>query len=96
MSNMNGITLHAPSINPKQIIDVGCGTEVVTCYLGERFPDAQVLEVDIFPVPQLHDKPHNVTFVQGDIQSLAERDARFAPGSTDLVFNRLLVCGMTD
>lgn len=94
---MNGVTVHAPVTNPKQIVDVGCGTGVVTCYLGERFPDALVWGVDLSPVPDMnHQKPNNVTFVQGDFLKLAAHDGRFAKGSTDLIFNRLLILGMTD
>lgn len=93
---MNGTIVHAPVINPMQILDVGCGTGVVTCYLGERFPDALVWGIDISPVPTIHDKPNNVTFVQGDFRTLASTDNRFARGSADLVFNRLLICGITD
>ena len=44
----------------------------------------------------MREKPNNVSFVQGDFFSLASRDVRFARGSTDLVFNRLLICGMTE
>ncbi len=93
---MNGIMVHAPVTYPKRIIDVGCVTGVVTCYLGERFPDALVWGIDTSPVPTIHDKPSNVTFIQGDFQTLASADGRFAKGSTDLVFNRLLVFGITD
>ncbi len=92
---MNGTIVHAPVIDPKRIVDVGCGTGVVTCYLGNRFPDALVWGVDISPVPGIHDKPDNVTFVQGDFLTLAATDDRFCQGSADLVFSRLLYCGMT-
>lgn len=94
---MNGVTVHAPVTNTKQIVDVGCGTGVVTCYLGERFPDALVWGIDLSPVPTMHHhKPNNVTFVQGEFLTLAAGDGSFAKGSTDLIFNRLLVLGMTD
>lgn len=93
---MNGTIIHTSVRNPKQIVDVGCGTGIITCYLGERLPDALVSSIDISPVPAIHDKPDNVTFVQGDFRTLASTDGYFAQGSTDLVFNRLLICGMTD
>ena len=93
---MDGVAVHAPVVNPKQIVDIGCGTGVITCYLGERFPDALIFGIDIHPVPTMREKPDNVSFVQGDFFTLASKDDRFARGSTDLVFNRLLVCGMTD
>ncbi len=92
---MNGTIVHASVINLKRIVDVGCGTGVVTCYLGNRFPDALVWGIDISPVPSIHDKPDNVTFVQGDFLTLAASDDRFRQGSADLVFSRLLICGMT-
>lgn len=94
---MNGVTVHAPVTSPKQIVDVGCGTGVVTCCLGERFPDALVWGIDLSPVPVMHhQKPNNVTFVRGDFLTLVAGDGRFAKGSTDLIFSRLLVFGMTD
>ena len=94
---MNGVTVHAPVTNTKQVVDVGCGTGVVTCYLGERYPDALVWGIDLSPIPAIHHrKPNNVTFVQGDFLTLAAGDGRLAKGSTDLIFNRLLILGMTD
>ena len=97
VSYLNGITVHAPLTNPKQIVDVGCGSGIFTCSLVECFPDALVWGIDLSPVPAMHhQKPKNVTFVQGRFLTLAEGDGRFAKISTDLVFNRLLIFGMTD
>lgn len=91
----NATIVHGLLINPKQILNVGCGTGVVTCYLGERFPDALVWGLKISPVPTIHDEPRNVTFAQGNCRTLASTDDRFAQGPPGLIFNRLLICGMT-
>lgn len=93
---MNRTILHAPVISPKQIVDVGCGTGVVTCYLGERFPGAHVWDIDTSPLSTIHQKPNSVSSVQGDFQTLALTDGRLAQAFTDLVFSRVLICGIID
>ncbi|MCJ1400901.1 hypothetical protein MMC11_004112 [Xylographa trunciseda] len=92
---MHGKVIQTPLTNPSHILDVGCGTGVVTCVLGALFPHATVYGVDLSPVPT-RPAPPNVTFIQGDIRKLAGHDPRFSPASFDFVFNRLLVCGITD
>lgn len=54
---VNGTVVHRPVISPKKILDAGCGTGVITCYLGERFPDALVWDINITPTPTIHDQP---------------------------------------
>lgn len=94
---MNNKPFHAPVKNPKRILDIGCGTGVLTVRLGREFPEAEVIGVDISPVPQRHAKPDNVTFVEGNIMELAKGDdPRFQLGSFDYVFHRLLIFGVTD
>lgn len=88
---------HAPVNNPKRILDIGCGTGILTVRLGREFPEAEVIGVDISPVPNRHEKPDNVTFVQGNVLELAKsNDRRFQPGTFDYVYHRLLVLGITD
>ena len=94
---MKGKPFHAPIENPKRILDVGCGTGSMTYLLAQKYPDAEVIGLDISPVPQRFEQPANLTYIQGNVMELANgEDVRFALGSFDYVFHRLLVFGVTD
>lgn len=99
---MKGRIIHAPLKTPTKILDVGCGTGIVTRHLGTLHPSASIYGIDISPVPPptasdaIPSTPPNVTYIIGDIRSLALSDSRLQAGSCDCVFQRLLVCGMTD
>ncbi|KAL8878940.1 MAG: hypothetical protein Q9198_003350 [Flavoplaca austrocitrina] len=92
---MHNSSIHAPLANPQQIVDVGCGTGFITRQLGETYPNARVYGIDLSPVPAGQTTP-NVEFILGDVRKLIGSHPRFDHGSTDFVFSRLLVCGMTD
>lgn len=71
----------------------------MTLLLGQKYPDAQVIGVDLSPVPaSRHEQLPNVEFVQGDIRALvsAGQDERFQEGCFDYIYQRLLVFGMTE
>jgi len=70
----------------------------MTYLLATRFPDAEVIGIDISPVPERYEKVANLTYVQGDIMTVGTQDGdeRFKEGSFDYVFHRLLVLGMTN
>ncbi|KAI5357072.1 Putative S-adenosyl-L-methionine-dependent methyltransferase [Septoria linicola] len=110
---MNNEIIHSPiskdlgKDREARILDIGCGTGIVTDYLGARFPHAQVYGLDISPVP-IHIRPShppNVHFLQGNIvtntspSSWLPQSPSSAPLQSedkfDLIFSRLLVCGMT-
>ncbi|TKA25061.1 hypothetical protein B0A50_06125 [Salinomyces thailandicus] len=107
---MNGRVIHAPLAKTeiRSILDVGCGTGVVTNYLAQQYPDAEVVGVDLSPVPALRDRPSNVRFLQGNI--LTEKPSSWRPSEDsngqanilsdaaafDLIYSRLLLCGMSD
>lgn len=95
---MNHKVLHAPIQNPSLALDIGCGTGIITDLLGTTFPSAKVYGLDLSPVPQIHDHPPNVKFLQGN--ALTQKPHEWAPagpeGGFDLIFSRLLVCGMSD
>ena len=94
---MNNKPFHAPITNPKRILDIGCGTGVLTAWLARTHPDAEVIGVDISAVPTRHEQPANLNYVQGNIMELAQSgDPRFKPGTFDYVFHRLLVFALTD
>lgn len=94
---MDNKPFHAPIKDPKRIIDIGCGTGVMTVELAKAYPDAEVIGLDLSPVPERHEKLPNLTYIQGDVRELAKGgDERIAKGTFDYVFHRLLVLGMTD
>lgn len=70
----------------------------MTVILAKRYPQAEVIGIDLAPVPaDRHGKtPSNITYVQGDVQDLISKDPRFQVGSFDYVFERLLILGITD
>ena len=87
----------APVHQPKRILDVGCGTGRSTVQLAEKFPDAQIIGVDLSVVPALHPKPKNVEYIQGDVRELIKSGSEsFVPASFDYIYSRLLSLGMTD
>ncbi|KAI4240738.1 MAG: hypothetical protein L6R40_004983 [Gallowayella cf. fulva] len=94
---MNERFIHAPLNSPSQLIDVGCGTGAVTRQLGHMYPTARVYGIDLSPVPTgSGHNPPNVEDVVGDVRQLLNEDARLAPASTDFIFSRLLLSGITD
>ncbi|KAL9617411.1 MAG: hypothetical protein Q9204_008486 [Flavoplaca sp. TL-2023a] len=92
---MHNKSVHAPLANPQQIVDVGCGTGIITRQLGEKYTNARVYGIDLSPVPAGQTTP-NVEFILGDVRKLIGSHPRLAVESTDFVFSRLLVLGMTD
>ena len=93
---MHGTIFQSPIQNPTHILDVGCGTGAVTCYLGTQFPSAQTIGVDLAAVPPNSKTPPNVSFAQGDYHDLlGSLDPSVTPASMDFVFSRLLISGMT-
>lgn len=93
---MHNRIVHAQLQDPLRILDVGCGTGITTRYLGELFPSATVYGVDISPVPASSHSPPNVSYIIDDIHTVAKTDARLVTGTLDYIYQRLLICGMTD
>ena len=94
---MHNEPLHVPLGSPQTILDIGCGTGIITRHLGQKYSAAQVYGIDLSPVPKTSGlNPTNVTYIQGDVRQLLHTDPRLALGTADFAFNRLLVLGMTD
>lgn len=101
MELMKGKIIHAPLENPTKILDVGCGTGIITRQLGLLYPSATIYGVDISPVPPptesdaISSTPPNVRYITGEIRQLTNNDERLNAGYFDCVFQRLLVFGIT-
>ncbi|KAK4507528.1 hypothetical protein PRZ48_001263 [Zasmidium cellare] len=93
---MGSKTFHATlPTSPTRILDIGCGTGVVTLELAEKYPSAQIIAVDIIlPTHPIQDLK-NVTFIQGKFADLVA-DGTLEPGSFDYIFSRLLILEITD
>ena len=91
-----GKLFHSPIENPARILDVGCGTGAVSYHLGSTLPSAQIFGVDLATIPSDPKRPDNVNFVHADYHDLlGSKDPHIAPKSTDFIFSRLLISGMT-
>ncbi|KAF2160503.1 hypothetical protein M409DRAFT_29124 [Zasmidium cellare ATCC 36951] len=93
---MGNKTLHAtlPS-PPTKILDIGCGTGVVTLELAEKFPSAEIIAIDIIKPIHPIEKLKNVRFLQGKFADFIA-DGTLQPASFDYIFSRLLILGITD
>lgn len=78
-----------PEWSPRRILDVGCGPGVALAPLAQRFPDAEIVALDLaLPMLQLAaiEAPASALFVCADAQALPLADA-----SIDLVHSSLCV-----
>jgi trans-aconitate methyltransferase len=95
---MNNQIIHAPLAAPSihKVLDMGCGTGIVTHTIASKFPNAQVYGLDLSPVPNVRAKLSNIEYIHGDFNKLVNSDLRFVKDSFDYIFSRLLIMGMTD
>ncbi|KAF2740884.1 S-adenosyl-L-methionine-dependent methyltransferase [Polyplosphaeria fusca] len=105
---MDDNIIHSPITRPvRKVLDVGCGTGIVTDVLAKQYPTAKVFGLDLTPVPTIKGRQvsPNITFVQGDILNLDESSkdgggllpngtAAVKEGGFDLIYSRLLLAGM--
>jgi ubiquinone/menaquinone biosynthesis C-methylase UbiE len=104
---MNDKALHAP-IDPKtatQVLDIGCGTGIVTHLMSSAFPKASCIGLDLSATPQLRPRPANLRFFQGNICTQRPTQWSADDGGSplphdetlfDYVFIRLLILGKSD
>ena len=76
------------TLKPQLILDVGCGTGEMSQYLQTRYPDAQVLGLDLSDAMLLHAKSHvePLAFVCADAARLP-----FGDQTVDLIFANFLL-----
>ncbi|KAJ7439783.1 S-adenosyl-L-methionine-dependent methyltransferase [Mycena latifolia] len=77
---------HIAKERPGKIIDLGCGSGAWAIQAAVKFPDAEVLAVDISPLPD-RTLPSNVVFARGDVT----KELNFDPETFDIVHCRFVV-----
>ncbi|KAK1971913.1 methyltransferase domain-containing protein [Colletotrichum sublineola] len=99
---MGGKVFHAPFAppsgsfpsQPRKILDIGCGTGIFTAQLARLFPSAEVIGVDLSPVPAgRHGDVPNARFLLGSVADLLGR-GELEAGTFDYVFQRLTILGI--
>lgn len=96
-----GKIVHAPFKSPAKILNIDYNTGIVTRHISSIYPSVAIHGIDISPVPPTNftdaipTTPPNVEYIIGDVHKLAEDDERIKAGNFDCIFQRLLVCEMT-
>ncbi|KAJ7368492.1 S-adenosyl-L-methionine-dependent methyltransferase [Mycena albidolilacea] len=74
-------------MDPRRIIDLGCGSGAWTIQAALQFPDAQVVGLDMSPLPD-RQVPWNMSFQLGDLT----KELNLEPNSFDIVHARVVMC----
>ncbi|PPJ53704.1 hypothetical protein CBER1_00782 [Cercospora berteroae] len=105
---MHGNIFHAPISNSRvaRMLDIGCGTGIVTDDMSERYPQAECIGLDLSRVPELRTHRSNIQFFQGNAISQQPTEwtpndpgSDSLPADTDLfdyIYSRLLILEMND
>lgn len=103
---MDNKVLHAPiDTTATHVLDIGCGTGIVTDLMSDVYPQATCIGLDLSETPRLRPKAANVRFFKGNVT--AQRPTQWTTndgkpampqdeGLFDYVFSRLLILGMSD
>ena len=80
-----------PDISPRRILDLGCGTGYFTEFLAQKYPDAEIIGLDLAPGMVDYARSHRRSSAQQKTQWLCG-DAECLPladSSIDLIFSSL-------
>lgn len=80
--------LYAPVKDPRRIIDLGTGTGIWAIEISDKFPDAQVIGVDLSPI-QPNFVPINVKFEVDDV----EDDWTWPENHFDVIYSQFMLSG---
>ena len=82
--------------SPAAILDLACGTGDFAFALAQRFPDAQILGVDLTPamldLARAKNTSSNITFRLGDAQNLSSLAASFEQPNNRTIEHSLVTC----
>ncbi|EXJ81603.1 hypothetical protein A1O1_07668 [Capronia coronata CBS 617.96] len=78
----------APLADPRKVLDLGTGTGIWAIDMGDRFPGAEILGVDLSPI-QPNAVPPNVKFEVDDV----EDNWTFREDWFDLIFSKDMLAG---
>ena len=78
----------APLNNPRTILDLGTGTGVWAIEMADKFPNSEVVGIDLSPIQPTW-VPPNVKFEVDDI----EDDWTFPENHFDLIFSKIMLAG---
>ncbi|KAH7177019.1 S-adenosyl-L-methionine-dependent methyltransferase [Dactylonectria macrodidyma] len=87
----NGKLHFAPLDNPQSVLDIGTGTGIWAVDMGDEYPEADVLGIDLSPI-QPSWVPPNVRFVVDD----AEAEWLYPPESLDYIHIRHMTSSIRD
>ncbi|KAH8893673.1 S-adenosyl-L-methionine-dependent methyltransferase [Thozetella sp. PMI_491] len=88
---MNGKLHLAPVENPQTVLDVGTGTGIWAIDMGDEYPEADILGVDLSPI-QPSWCPPNVRFIVDDV----EAEWTHPPNSLDYIHIRHMTSSVRD
>ena len=90
--------VHTPVSDPHTILDIGCGTGIVTRYIGNtQLPNAShIYGIDLCPIPAPQPREKQAYNITSICYELCRLDPRLQSGSVDFVYSRMLQFGITE
>ncbi|KAI5811597.1 S-adenosyl-L-methionine-dependent methyltransferase [Peziza echinospora] len=89
-SVFEGRLIFPPVNNPKKILDCGCGSAAWATEVAERFPESEVIGIDLSPHMAPDPTPYNFWFQIDDLN----KPFTFQEGDFDLVHSRFVSPGI--